>query len=284
MIPTILNEWTFDVIDELVSTGQNESNYHDFKKSIPEAECLTKLCCAFANSNGGFIVVGIGEINSKWEICGIDYSLELSHKFGQKLKANPTINYNLPRIIKIPNSDKVIAVFEISKSINGPHIPDISPEKRVFLKRTNKGNDYMSYEEIKYAFSNYYEKINKLKLLQIEIENNLDICEEIISSSSLDGRSYSLLSLENSSFKLLVTDTFPLFSTNYELINKIHKIKKNMLILDNELQIFKHKISIPNTRSVEFVKEHNILVVNNVKYMQPMFTEVLSELKKITEI
>jgi len=284
MIPTILNDWTYEVITDLTVNGQNESNIHDFKKDLPETETLTKLCCAFANTNGGFIVIGVTEVNGHWSICGIENSLEVAHRFGQKLKANPTINFSLPKVISIPNCQKIIAVIEIPKSFNGPHVPDISPEKRIFFKRTNKGNDFMTYEEIKYKFSNYYEKLEKLKLLQIEIENNIDICNEIIASSPEDGTQYSLLSFEDQSFKLLITDTFPLFSDNVELMNKLHIIKRNMLILENELKIFMQKICLPTTDRRYVVRHHNMLVTNNIKFIEPIFIDVLSELKKIIEI
>ena len=77
-------------------------------------------------------------------------TVPVSFKFGQKINANPTIEYTLPKIISIPDSEKVIAIFEIPLCSERPHIPDISPDKRLFQKRTNKGNDYMSYEEIKF--------------------------------------------------------------------------------------------------------------------------------------
>lgn len=284
MIPTKLSNWSYDVLQELVLNGQNESNTHDFKTDFPDSETLTKLCCAFANTNGGFIVLGISEVNHQWKICGIDNNIELAHKFGQKIKANPTISFSLPKIINIPNSIKIIAIFEVSKSYQGPHIPDISQEKRNFLKRTNKGNDYMSYEEIKQSFSNYYEKLEKLKLLQLEIENNIEICNEIVSSSPMDGTSYSLLSFENASFQLLIAETFPLFSDNLELIKNLQLIKKNILILNNELKIFMQKVCLPVTDRNRMIRQHNSIINVNTTFLLPLFSNALVELKKYTEI
>lgn len=57
MIPNSLEEWTLEKINELIIKGVSESDIHDFKKDLPDAETLTKLCCAFANSKGGFIIL-----------------------------------------------------------------------------------------------------------------------------------------------------------------------------------------------------------------------------------
>jgi hypothetical protein len=67
------------------------------------------------------------------------------------LRAIPAINPPLPKIIIIPGKPEVLAVFHIPFSEEGPHIP-VDQEKRIFWKRTNKGKDYMTYEEIKMAF------------------------------------------------------------------------------------------------------------------------------------
>jgi predicted HTH transcriptional regulator len=51
---------------------------------------LTKDCCAFANSKGGFIIIGIKESGPKFRIEGIDNDKDLANNFGHKLKALPT--------------------------------------------------------------------------------------------------------------------------------------------------------------------------------------------------
>jgi len=55
MIPDRLEDWTYAKIQELVKNGINESERHDFKSGLPPAIDLTKDCCAFANSKGGFM-------------------------------------------------------------------------------------------------------------------------------------------------------------------------------------------------------------------------------------
>jgi predicted HTH transcriptional regulator len=59
MIPSTLNDWTYQTIEALCSVGQSESDRHDFKFNLAELHNATKICCAFANTFGGFIVVGV---------------------------------------------------------------------------------------------------------------------------------------------------------------------------------------------------------------------------------
>jgi hypothetical protein len=95
--------------------------------------------------------LGVNSIGSRFNIEGIKDDKELSHKFGQRIRAIPTINPPLPKIISIPKKPEILAVFHIPFSEEGPHIP-IDEDKRIFWKRTNKGKDYMTYDEIKMAF------------------------------------------------------------------------------------------------------------------------------------
>jgi predicted HTH transcriptional regulator len=54
---------------------------------------LTKDCCAFANSSGSFIILGIKEYGRKFRIIGIDRDKDLANRFGQKLNALPVNPY-----------------------------------------------------------------------------------------------------------------------------------------------------------------------------------------------
>ena len=53
MIPEKLEDWNLDVIEELCQKNFNESDRHDFKFNLSDADNLTKISCAFANTKGG---------------------------------------------------------------------------------------------------------------------------------------------------------------------------------------------------------------------------------------
>lgn len=103
-VPNTLAEWTYDVVKELAEIGQVETNRHDFKFNFSDADSHTKLCCSFANSKGGFIVVGVKERSGRFILKGIDPDPEIANKFGQKLKSIPSIFFERPLLIRIPES------------------------------------------------------------------------------------------------------------------------------------------------------------------------------------
>lgn len=164
MVPRRLQDWTYDRIEEL--TSENESETHDFKSNIPDSKELTKDCCAFGNSKGGFIILGVIEHGKTFRIEGIKNDKDLANKFGKGIHSSPSIHFKGPKIVNIPNSAKVLAVFNIPLSPARPHIPT-AMDQRIFYKRTNTGNEQMTYEEIKDAFRELLTKKYKTRLNEI---------------------------------------------------------------------------------------------------------------------
>ncbi|MDQ0390568.1 AlbA family DNA-binding domain-containing protein [Labrys monachus] len=135
MIPETLDGWTFDVVRTLCEQLQPEGERHDFKFEFQEPCKTTKICCAFANAYGGFLVVGVrdgGPPAARPE--GIRRSLEILKVLRDKVKAEPEIEIRGPRPIPVPGSEKVIYVFEVPRSERRPHLPS-RKEDRVFWKR-----------------------------------------------------------------------------------------------------------------------------------------------------
>jgi predicted HTH transcriptional regulator len=165
VIPKRLQDWTYERIDEL--TNENESEIHDFKSDIPSSKELSKDCCAFANSNGGFIIFGVIQNGNRFRIEGIDNDIDLANEFGKKIHSSPRIRFDGPKIISKPNSTKILAVFNIPLSPVRPHIPT-PVDQRIFYKRTNTGNEQMTYEEIKDAFRELLTKKYKKQLNEIK--------------------------------------------------------------------------------------------------------------------
>jgi hypothetical protein len=92
----------------------------------------------------------VDDTGPKFYIEGIVNDKELTRRFSEKVRAVPTISPP-SKIIPIPNKPKVLAVFHIPFSEEGPHVPS-DEQRRIFWKRTNRGKEYMTYDEIKMAF------------------------------------------------------------------------------------------------------------------------------------
>jgi hypothetical protein len=124
LIPNTLNDWTYEAIQTLCAAGQSESDRHDFEFGLADPRNATKICCAFANTFGGFIVVGVKDISRpKFEIIGLDPDKELYGNFLAKVKADPNIDISPPKAIRIPGSAKLLYVFEVAQSTRRPHLP-----------------------------------------------------------------------------------------------------------------------------------------------------------------
>lgn len=180
MEPNTLDEWTFETLEEIVLKGIFESERLDFKEFLPdsrnesEKERLYKTCCAFANSTGGFIVFGVVDkksLTSRKRITGLKSTLDFPEHFGNyPSSCFPSVYWDFKKIPITLQEGKVIHIVHIPESWKSPHAVKNKDGSFLFLKRTNKGNERMSFEEIREAFMNYDEKRRKLQLLRSEVD------------------------------------------------------------------------------------------------------------------
>src|SRR5260370_259267 len=170
MVPENIDRWTFEAVEELCSTGLGESDRHDFKLGLQDHKNTAKICCAFANSVGGFLIYGVRQRSSSFIPEGIEADSEFSAKLRQRIKADPHVDISLPRLVPVPSARKrLIYVFEVPSSARRPHLPSV-PEDRFFWKRSNSTCERMTLEEIRYQMLSYEEKKEKLILLVIDLD------------------------------------------------------------------------------------------------------------------
>jgi hypothetical protein len=270
---------SYEHIKELVDKNIGESDKHDFKAGIPDSNTLTAICCACANTYGGFIIFGVSENNTKWTIKGMNNDKDIALKFGQKINADPTIQFNLPKIIPIPKSDMVLPVFYIPLSPERPHIPSAS-EKRIFWKRTNKGKDYMTYQEIRMSFQNYEERREKLKLLYLELISNSELLEimkvDVMQTLNLE----SLVPLDSSIINSLLTDVYTIIGKNTELVRLLMVIRNEIRIINTKISFFSSQISIPRSNEHALILEHNQFLNQKIRLLVPLIGKACEILEK----
>ena len=119
MIASRLEDWTYDIIKDMVDKSQGESVSHDFKANIPDVIGLTKDCCAFANTRGGFIILGVKEHGIQFRIEGISNDKEISNIFGQKIHAVPEIYFDQPKIIFIYGQEYLSSSVQKATYVTG---------------------------------------------------------------------------------------------------------------------------------------------------------------------
>lgn len=106
--------------------AEGESSTVEFKRKVNSPEKIAKELCAFANSKGGFLIVGIdddkkvvGVDSEKFEIDNIEIACQFNIYPPIIPKSIEVINYNKKEII----------VVEIEESNNKPHTIEALDEK-----------------------------------------------------------------------------------------------------------------------------------------------------------
>ncbi|HEU5374167.1 MAG TPA: ATP-binding protein [Ktedonobacteraceae bacterium] len=120
----------------------------------PERQKLSKTCCAFANSNGGFLIYGIADDKKRApqdRLVGIPPTVDFLQEFGEyPAKCYPKVAWQ-SKSLNLENGN-FIHIVHIPKSAKAPHcVSQDYNEWHSFPRRTNKGTEYMSYEELRTA-------------------------------------------------------------------------------------------------------------------------------------
>jgi hypothetical protein len=233
LIPSTLNDWTYEAIETLCSVGQSESDRHDFKFNLAELHNATKICCAFANTFGGFIVVGVKDAGpGRFLVVGLEPDKELYGKFIAKVKADPDIAVSQPKTISIPNSSKLLYVLEIPQSPRRPHLP--SPvDQRVFWKRQGSDCVQMTLEEIRYQMNAYEEKREKLALLLVDLHHKLRSMGEqaAIPDGHYNGDLFSFEIIDR-----VIVEAYAILKTDVSIFGALESIRQPLMLLNAEKQ------------------------------------------------
>jgi hypothetical protein len=269
VIPNRLEHWNIDAIEHLLSQGYFEPEHFDYKEMLPhrnnkeEKRGLVKDCCAFANSSGGFLIFGVDNDKNKSPVnrlVGIDPSVDFPEHFGNyPTKCRPTVQWaatNPP--LGLSNGKKIYVVY-IPRSWNAPHCFE-DPDRHGWLsfpKRTNKGNEDMSYEEIMMSFLQYYEKRLKLQLLRSELENlkrqSFGLPGLISASGMSNLGDFGLLVIET-----ILADSYTILASNRELLDLLTDIRNVCRMVNAQTQYFLTNVTFMSNPAQ--VQHHNALL------------------------
>jgi len=281
MIPKTLAEWDIDTLVDLLTKGYFESEEFDFKGHLPHSNDdrgkrrLVKTCCAFANSNGGFLIFGVSDDTSvpvQDRLVGLDSAFDLPEQFGSyPQKCMPTVQWDFKNPPISLENGRVIHIIHIGRSWNAPHSFEVDNDGRCFAKRTNKGNEPMSYEEIRMAFLQYYEKRLKLQLLRAELSNIKRHAEKDLMIVGWEAKSkfgkgeFGLTVIET-----ILADTYTIIGGYQELLDAIAEIRNRCRVVNDLLQIFSRVAPITwsgsNVENLD-VEKHNQNVEDECKPM-----------------
>jgi hypothetical protein len=273
LIPLIRTEWSFERVQLLVESGQSESDRHDFKFNLPDAKTLTKLACAFANTYGGFFIVGVSERNGHhFTIEGIDSDKELFAKFIDKIRCTPSIAVEAPIPIPVPSTSKFIYIFEVARSSRRPHLP-IPETDRIFWKREGSACSQMSLEEIRDQILNYEEKREKIQLMLIDLHNKLTSIghQASLTDGSYTGEIFSFDVIDNS-----IVGSFSLIKNHAQIFRAIESIRTTIWNLNSQKQILLNFLALSYTSDdkVAKIKQYTAFAQSSYGFVQTGITVI----------
>lgn len=169
-VPERLDGWTTELVVSLCAEGANEGERHDFKFGLQDGPNVTKTCCAFANSFGGFLIYGVRDNGKQFQLEGLEPNSEFLKLLRDRMRADPEIEVLGPKMLKIPGTEKLLYVFHVPKSTRRPHLPT-DADRRVFWKRSGSQSVQMTLEEIRAQMLAYEEKLEKLALMAYDLSN-----------------------------------------------------------------------------------------------------------------
>lgn len=114
-------------LDRLKEQGEAESMFFEFKQQNPGARDVAKASASFANSHGGYLLIGVraeGTENKITDIPGVTRMEGLSDRISDSIVGNldPVPMFRTKLIPHDTQKDSVTVVVHIPESPNPPHI------------------------------------------------------------------------------------------------------------------------------------------------------------------
>jgi Putative DNA-binding domain len=292
MTPRLLSDWNLDVVKEIVAKGIFEDEDFDFKLGLPDnrndksKQKMRETCAAFANTNGGFLVFGVKDdrlLNVEARVVGMDKAFDFPRHFGEYPRlCSPSVEWAFIKSpIELPTG-KVLNIVHIPKSWKAPHAVGSADQGWRFQKRTNKGNEGMNMDEVRYSFLSFYEKRIQLQLLHSELTELRDIAgSAAIHELEKKETNYSFVTFDLLVIQSVLADTYSLTSTNPNLLDALSNLRYQARIANTKIELFFRKLALPLSNMTEIVRSHNEFMIEKSKVIQEWCDKALVELDEI---
>jgi hypothetical protein len=291
MVPRQLDHWTIDELALLLEKGVFEDESFDFKEKLPDArnekdkDRLRKTCAAFANSEGGFLVFGISDAKgapSHKRIIGLDPGSDFPEHFGNFPKTcYPSVSWEFRNPPLATENSRLVHIVWVQKSWRAPHAVAGPEGTWSFVKRTNKGNEPMSIEEVRSAYLGFYEKRLKLQLLRAELLSAESNARGLCVSPTERSSHYSLITFDTAIVDSVLADTYSITASSASFHDAISRLRQSVRIANNKIHQFFNVVVLPLTDKPDLIKAHNTFIEPLANQIQAQCQTAISELDKL---
>jgi predicted HTH transcriptional regulator len=122
--------------------GSPESERLEYKAVLPPARSLAQLIAAFANSEGGLIILGVNDASGEIKITGLSEDFHangVTHKAIDLLSPKPEVHYEY-----ITQEGKRLYVIQVKKSQSA-----IAVENKIYVRKGHQ--NILSNPEVRQA-------------------------------------------------------------------------------------------------------------------------------------
>jgi hypothetical protein len=159
-----LREVELEDLDQLSDENVSEGIYVEFKRSLPKSQSVAKVIASFANTHGGYFLIGIAEENLTNIASGqIGVNIEDHPNPKETIRnivrdhLNPSPNFST-RLIQRPDyDDYVLILVKVPESHDAPHVHSSGK----IYTRTGEGSDPISPETDRWTLDKLYERRNE---------------------------------------------------------------------------------------------------------------------------
>ena len=215
-------------------------------------------------------------VSPEERIVGIRNTAEFARLFRDQMSnIEPTLDFtpqNPP--IEVPRTGKVILVVHVPPGNRGPHMTG----ERAFYKRTNGGNELMTYSAIETAFVRYEERIAKVKLLYLTLID-LWIRAEGTMSYQDESSQYSLVIPDPQTIMPILSDTYGLLSPLQDLPVLLIEIRQAADVLSTAMRLFHQQELLPMSGRRARTLAHNKETTERAKGLQKQLDRALDILE-----
>lgn len=188
MIPADLSGWSLATLCSLLERGVREGERLEFKETLPAAGDakaklrLRKAVAGFANTAGGFLVVGVRDdfdLPLSERLVGRPATEEVPVLFGAlSSECEPTIDWAFLNPAPLLPGGRAVHVIHVPLSPRRPH-GIFEDDRAYFPKRTNRGTEAMTASEIRAAFVDRGRRTMITLRLAAELDRVKDIATRV---------------------------------------------------------------------------------------------------------